>query len=75
MKVLNMIFMSVTAFSLAACSVSSDSDEVLTENLNQYTGIYEGYALNIWVIPSFFQIVLLWTEFGWMILGYFGVRF
>jgi hypothetical protein len=44
MKVLNMIFMSVTAFSLAACSVSSDSDEVLTENLNQYTGIYEGYA-------------------------------
>jgi len=35
--------MSVTAFSLAACSVSSDSDEVLTENLNQYTGIYEGY--------------------------------
>ena len=36
--------MSVTAFSLAACSVSSDSDEVLTENLNQYTGIYEGYA-------------------------------
>jgi hypothetical protein len=44
MKVLNLIFISVTAFSLTACSVSSDSDEVLTENLNQYTGIYEGYA-------------------------------
>jgi hypothetical protein len=44
MKVLNMIFIGVTAFSFAACSVSSDSDEVLTENLNQYTGIYEGYA-------------------------------
>ena len=33
MKVLNMIFMSVTAFSLAAFYVSSYSDEVLTENL------------------------------------------